>query len=189
MGFFKSRKPTEEEETMRDLINSRKKRDGQPSGSADAPETATGGALGMEGKSLPPPIAKPQLPPAARARPSFGIEQAIELVAKLPHESPKLIISVLTTTLESVNVSIRSIIEDANHKEAIMTHRVSQLQKDIARMEDSVRNSRGEIANIEAQLGKFREVRNRLAAAIGFSGKEDSESKSKGSEADDDLVA
>src|SRR5437879_3904659 len=67
------------------------------------------------------------------SRPSYGIENAIQLMRALPSADAnvELVVTVIKTTLESLKVKVSDIIEDAVRKEKDLEGRVSNLKSAI----------------------------------------------------------
>src|SRR5262245_49920883 len=68
----------------------------------------------------------------------YGIDKAIELMRKLPGENVELVVRVVKTTLESMQISVSAIVRDAKSKEARLGGRVDTLRKEIAELESEI---------------------------------------------------
>jgi hypothetical protein len=111
------------------------------------------------------PAAKPVV--EEEARPSYGIESAIQLMRQLPQDDPnvQLLVTVIKTTLESMKVHVSDIIEDAVKKEKDLEGRVSNLKSAIAEFEKEIQQRRDEIAKLEADHAETSSVKARLQLA------------------------
>lgn len=108
-----------------------------------------------------------QAQPAARtpSGPDFGIQNAMELMRKLPADNVPLVVSVVKTTLESLNVDVESIIEDAKEKRTKISDRISGLQAEIAEFEEEVAARREEIKALQDDATETKTVQERLQMA------------------------
>jgi hypothetical protein len=117
--------------------------------------------------SAPPPSvivsqAVEEKPPA----PSFGINNAIQLMRSLPlDKNAELVVAVIKTTLESMRVKVGDIIQDAAHKLADLERRVETLSKEIADYEREIAQRKEQIAALEADHGETADVKQRLELA------------------------
>jgi len=100
-------------------------------------------------------------------RPSYGIENAIQLMRQLPQSDAnvELVVTVIKTTLESLKVKVSDIIEDAVRKEKDLEGRVSNLKSAIAEFEKEIQQRRDEIARLEADHAETTSVKARLQLA------------------------
>lgn len=100
-------------------------------------------------------------------RPSYGIENAIQLMRQLPQDDAniQLVVTVIKTTLESLKVKVSEIIDDAVRKEKDLEGRVSNLKSAIAEFEKEIQQRRDEIARLEADHAETTSVKARLQLA------------------------
>jgi hypothetical protein len=125
-------------------------------------------------QSPPRPQAQPQpepqvsrpAAPAASAPPSYGIQKAIELMRSLPADNIPLVVQVVRTTLESTNVDVPSIIEDAKAKRARIVTRIEGLRREIANFEEEIAARREEIVALDADHAETKLVQERLEMSI-----------------------
>jgi hypothetical protein len=96
----------------------------------------------------------------------YGIQQVIELMRKLPNRNLELVVQVVKRTLESVSVSIPTLINDATQREKDIFGRVENLKKDIANLESEVSAKRKTITELEADHKEVTTVKERLALAL-----------------------
>jgi hypothetical protein len=99
-------------------------------------------------------------------RPSYGINQAIELMRALPvDQNPELVVVVIKTTLESLKVKVADIIADADRKTKDLEERVGNLKRAIADFEKEIETRKEEIGRLEADHHETTAVRQRLELA------------------------
>jgi hypothetical protein len=118
----------------------------------------------------PKPAAPAQAPrPAAQpasATPAYGIQKAIELMRSLPSDNIPLIVQVVRTTLESTNVDVASIIDDAKAKRARIVARIEGLRREISNFEEEIAARREEIVALDADHAETKLVQDRLEMSI-----------------------
>ena len=131
------------------------------------------------GSSSPAPAARTaassQAPAQAHAQPqedephpSYGIEQAIQLMRALPPSSDEnvgLVVTIIKTTLESLKVKVSDIIEDAGRKQKDLEGRVSNLKQQISDFEKEIQTRKDEIGRLEADHAETTSVKGRLELA------------------------
>jgi len=119
--------------------------------------------------SEPAPTLKPVPAPSSAAtkpdHPDYGINKAIELMRLLPEDNVELIVRVVKTTLESTNINVASIVQDATRKQTQIEARVDLLKKEIAGLEGEIATRRSEIALLEADHKETTSVKDRLLLA------------------------
>jgi peptidoglycan hydrolase CwlO-like protein len=113
-----------------------------------------------------PAAAKPAAKAASSAKSGFGIEKAIELMRSLPDNNEALVVSVVRTTLESTNVSVEAIIDDAEMKTARIENRVDSLKKEIKDHEEEIAARREEISRLEADHRETTKVQKKLELSL-----------------------
>lgn len=111
------------------------------------------------------PASRPAAAPAGGAQ-AYGIQKAIELMRSLPSDNIPLIVQVVRTTLESTNIDIMSIIEDAKAKRARITSRIDGLRREIANYEEEIAARREEIVALDADHAETKLVQDRLELSI-----------------------
>jgi hypothetical protein len=113
------------------------------------------------------PTAKPTTPtpPPKDKMPEFGIQKTIELMRQLPPDNVELVVSVVKTTLESMNVDVTSIIGDAQAKQDKITTRVAGLRDEIAELREEIAGREEEITALESDFAETKMVRERLELA------------------------
>ncbi len=115
----------------------------------------------------PAPVAPPP-PRVEDERPSYSIDQAIELMRALPAASDQnveLVVTIIKTTLESLKVRVTDIIEDASRKQKRLEDRVADLKREIADFEKEIQTRKEEITRLEADHAETTSVKGRLELA------------------------
>jgi uncharacterized small protein (DUF1192 family) len=96
----------------------------------------------------------------------FGITEAIQLLRSLPNDqNAELIVRVMRTTLESLNVHLSDIIDDANRKQQLTEERIGAVRGQVGDLEKQLATLRREIETLEAELKETSDVRERLQMA------------------------
>jgi hypothetical protein len=99
-------------------------------------------------------------------RPHYGIDQAIMLMRALPvDQNVELVVQVIKTTLESLQVKVADIIHDADRKTKDLDERMANLRRAIADFEKEIETRKQEIARLEADHSETSSVRQRLELA------------------------
>lgn len=104
-------------------------------------------------------------PNASRKAISYGIEDAISLMRKLPSDNMEVVVSVVKQTLESTQISVDDIITDANDKEERLLARNSQLEKEIKDLEQEIASRNKQIKDLLLDHKETVTVRERLQLA------------------------
>ncbi len=115
---------------------------------------------------LSTPLATPprgNLPP--EDVPRYGINQAIELMRSLPGDNVELVVQVVKRTLESTQIHLDTIIQDASRKQAEIETRVAILKQEIAELEQEIGTRRAEITRLDADHRETTLVKDRLVLA------------------------
>lgn len=122
---------------------------------------------------------------AERALRDYGIEQAIALMRLLPHEAnTELVVQVVKKTLESTNIRVPKIIEDAARKERDLDARVGQLEREIGELEREIQVREAEIERHQKDRAETTTVKERLQLAeqLAWAGKQAEQPGGGGSE-------
>jgi hypothetical protein len=111
-----------------------------------------------------PPPSKPAVDPSPPKR--FGIDRAIQLMRALPTEqNPELVAMVITTTLESLELSVTDIIADAKARQAELEARIGSIKAKNSALEKEIEIGVEEIVKLEANLAETVNVKERLEHA------------------------
>jgi len=92
----------------------------------------------------------------------YSIDHAVALMRELPNENSNVIISVVTRTLESANINVVNIIDDAKAKETALDSQLKQLNDEIAALENQIAEKREQISVSTAILEETCKVRKLL---------------------------
>ncbi len=109
----------------------------------------------------PAPAEEPPEPPEQE----YGIEQAIALMRTLPSDSVELVVRVVKHTLESTDIHIPTIIDDATKKQKRIDDRVALLKEEIRDLEAEIAQRTEEIGNLEEDHKETSKVKERLELA------------------------
>ena len=80
-------------------------------------------------------------------------------------QNPELVAMVITTTLESVDMHVSEIIEDARSRQADLESRISSIKAKNSALEKEIEAGVDEIVRLEASLAETLSVKERLEAA------------------------
>jgi len=106
--------------------------------------------------------------PAATTPPPkrFGIDRAIQLMRSLPTEqNPELVAMVITSTLESLEMNVTDIIDDAKSRQADLEARIGSIKAKNLALEKEIELGVDEIVRLEASLAETMSVKERLELA------------------------
>lgn len=98
--------------------------------------------------------------------PSYGIEDAIRLMRTLPRESHEVVVTVVKKTLESTNIQVSTIIEDADQKEQNIRNRHKMLEQEIKELQEQIAKRNQTISELIADLKETTDVRQKLQLAL-----------------------
>jgi predicted nucleic acid-binding Zn-ribbon protein len=102
------------------------------------------------------------MPPQKR----YGIDRAIQLMRSLPtDQNPELVAMVITTTLESVDMHVTEIIDDARSRQADLEARIGSIKARNGALEKEIEMGVEEIVKLEASLAETLSVKERLELA------------------------
>jgi septal ring factor EnvC (AmiA/AmiB activator) len=107
------------------------------------------------------------MPPSIRGGGlAYGIGDVIRLLRTLPvDQHAELVIRVIRTTLESVNVRVPELIEDAAKQQHKLSERISALQAQILDLTKQIDTHRAEVSRLEADLAETTSAKERLKSA------------------------
>ncbi len=95
----------------------------------------------------------------------YGIDDTIRLMRTLPSTNVELVVDVVKKTLESVDVDINEIIDDADKKLVEIEGRISRLDAEIEGLLSKISVRRREISTLEEDHEESTLVKNRLLLA------------------------
>jgi hypothetical protein len=112
----------------------------------------------------PPPSAPAKKALSAQA--GYGIAQAIDLMRTLPVATNiELVVQVIKKTLESANVRVAVIIDDATRNQESINARMQTLRGEISSLEMEIAKRTNEIDRLETSLAEITRVKDQLALA------------------------
>jgi predicted nucleic acid-binding Zn-ribbon protein len=104
------------------------------------------------------------MPPSSKPR--YGIDRAIALMRSLPTEqNPELVAMVITSTLESLDLNVTEIIDDAKSRQADLESRIGSIKTRNGALEKEIELGVDEIVKLEASLAETLSVKERLELA------------------------
>lgn len=92
----------------------------------------------------------------------YGIDQAIDLMNRLPKDKTELVVSVVKETLSSANVDVNEVIADAQHKAESMQQQIEQLSSEIVELKAQIVRKETTTAEVQAALNETLAVKNLL---------------------------
>jgi hypothetical protein len=95
----------------------------------------------------------------------YSIQQAIELWRSLPEGSSDLVGQVVKRTLESMNIRVETIVQDAVRKQVDLQGRINRLSKELLDLEHELTQRRSELLQLEAEYRETTMVKERLVQA------------------------
>ncbi|BFM16775.1 hypothetical protein R50073_29580 [Maricurvus nonylphenolicus] len=116
----------------------------------------------------PAEIAAPEAPVKKL---SYGIEDAISLMRTLPADNKELVVTVVKKTLESTQIALEEIIDDAKSKEQRLRDRTQQLQTEIKNLQQDIETRTKEITSLKADLKETLSVKEKLELAQKLEGR------------------
>jgi hypothetical protein len=96
----------------------------------------------------------------------FGIDRAIQLMRSLPTEqNPELVAMVIASTLESLEMNVSDIIEDADTRAIELETRIGSIKARNKELEKEIELGVDEIVKLEASLAEAMSVKERIQRA------------------------
>ncbi|PCJ17977.1 MAG: hypothetical protein COB04_07945 [Gammaproteobacteria bacterium] len=96
----------------------------------------------------------------------YGIEDAIQLMRTMPEQNDEMVMAIIQKTLESVNVHVKDIIDDASSKEGRIESRVEKLITEINDLSSKINEREHEINGLQTDLSETKTVRESLESVI-----------------------
>ena len=115
--------------------------------------------------SSPAPVRR-----SAPSRGGYGIEDAIKLMRSLPRDNNEVVVTVVKKTLESTNIQVTDIVEDANQKETNIRNQHKTLEGEIKELQDQIAHRNQQISDLLQDLKETTDVRQRLQLAMELDG-------------------
>jgi len=127
------------------------------------PDTTSNGTPGTH---APPELPSIALGAGAPPQRRFGIDSAIQLMRSLPTEqNPELVAMVIAGTLESLDMNVTDIIEDAKARAVELEARIGTIKTKNSELEKEIELGVDEIVKLEASLAEAMSVKERIEAA------------------------
>jgi hypothetical protein len=121
---------------------------------------------GAPATDTPPELPSIALGPSAPPQKRFGIDRAIQLMRSLPTEqNPELVAMVIASTLESLEMNVSDIIEDAKARAIELEGRIGTIKARNSELEKEIELGVDEIVKLEASLAEAMSVKERIEAA------------------------
>ncbi len=134
---------------------------------ANAPRPTTDRALPAAPPSAPAKVDVAPPPPKPVAVPVFGVEQAIQLMKKLPLDNePDLVLRVVRKTLQATGVSLDEIIRAARSRERGLDEEIARERSAIEKLEAEIATKKATIDRAIEQTKETRAMRGRLEEAV-----------------------
>jgi hypothetical protein len=112
----------------------------------------------------------PKVPGKAGA-PKYGIGDVIRLLRTLPvDQHADLVVRVIRTTLESVEVHVSDLIQDAAKQEEKLGQRIGVLRTEMSELTKQIETRRDEVSRLEADLAETQSAKGRLMFADQMAG-------------------
>jgi hypothetical protein len=120
-----------------------------------------------EGEQMPPTSSDNSVAaPTVAGGHSYGISDFIHLMRSLPlDQNTDLVVRVIRTTLESVNVHTKSLIDDAARHQEKLSGQIGTMQGKILELTKQIDVFRQETARLEVELTETRNAKERLESA------------------------
>lgn len=93
---------------------------------------------------------------------TFGVDEAIKLMRRLPVDNPEIVVTVVKATLESINIQVSEIIEDAKQKESEIEGKIKHLNSEIEDLKREIVQREEEIALMQSDLDETTSVKKRF---------------------------
>ncbi|MGD8567774.1 MAG: hypothetical protein PVJ39_06780, partial [Gammaproteobacteria bacterium] len=76
---------------------------------------------------------------------NYSIDQAVALMRDLPDDQSDIVVSVVTKTLQSANINVTKIIDEARNKEGALESDIEKLNADIESLQAEIANRKEQI--------------------------------------------
>lgn len=93
---------------------------------------------------------------------NYSIDHAVELMRELPDDGSEVVVTVVAKTLQSANIDVCKIIEDAANKETALEEQIRKLNKEIESLQSQIADKKQQISVSDATLEETRKVRGLL---------------------------
>ena len=92
----------------------------------------------------------------------YSIDHAVELMRELPDHGSDVVVTVVAKTLQSANINVNKIIDDAKDKEASLEAQIRKLNEEIEMLQTQIADKKEQISVSNATLEETRKVRGLL---------------------------
>jgi len=92
----------------------------------------------------------------------YGIDHVVALMRDLPDDNRDVVVAVVTKTLESANINIANIINDAANKEQLLESEIHQLKDEIKTLQAQIAEKEEKISVSTAILEETQKVKRLL---------------------------
>ena len=124
------------------------------------------GAQSRPAQPSPQPNTPVARPSSAVSGGAYGIQEAIELIRKLPNVNTEIVITVVIKTLESANISVDKIVKDAQAREHKIEDRSGRLISKIETLEAEIAELNEEITQLNSDLEETNRVKDLLMRSL-----------------------
>lgn len=93
---------------------------------------------------------------------TYGIDHVVALMRDLPNDNSDVVVAVVTKTLESANINIGDIIDDAAKKEQMLESEINQLKDEINTLQAQIAEKEEKISVSTAILVETKKVKGLL---------------------------
>lgn len=93
---------------------------------------------------------------------NYSIDHAVELMRELPDHGSDVVVTVVAKTLQSANINVNKIIDDAKDKEASLEAQIRKLNEEIEMLQTQIADKKEQISVSNATLEETRKVRGLL---------------------------
>lgn len=99
-------------------------------------------------------------------KPAYGIDQAIELMRKVPKDNPDVVVAVIRETLSSAKIDVDAIIADAENKTESLRGEIAGLRDRISALQEEIHEKEADIQRSQQDLQETARVQELLKASV-----------------------
>jgi len=111
----------------------------------------------------PGPKTSPKTAPSKR----YSIDDAIELLRHLPESEDRQTMSVICKTLESAQIRMSDLLQDAQHKEHKLKQEHKELEQDIEQLQAKIDERRKQLQQLSESLEEVIRIKARFEQSLG----------------------
>jgi len=101
---------------------------------------------------------------------SYGVDKAIELMRDLPQQELGAVVGIVIHTLESMQIDVDAIIDDAEQKESRVSQRIQFLEQEIGELSGRIKKCGDEIEFYRTELAEVSAIKQLLQSDAALSG-------------------